>query len=295
VHRLAIHALFFLLCACEGASSDPGFDATLHIVDAQFVPGPAPGDGTGPEVVALRVPHSQVLAGLRSEQLAGTLAADATAVAIGLEGDRGYYVVTAGAAAIEEPDLPTFSAELRFSTDLPVHAVRLWARAVDARGRHGPASSVSLDPNLPNVDGALVVSLRWDTEADLDLHLVPPVGDAIWARNVNSLKPAPLGSTAADPAAYKSGGVLGLDSNAGCVIDGRRTENVVYTLGPPSGSYVVKVAAASLCAESAAHWTAEVYLHGARIGGARGSVGPFDTRAGALRDDGTFALAFDVP
>jgi len=292
------HSLLFALTlalACDGASSDPGYAATLHIVDAQYVPGSAPDDDTGPELLALRVPHATVLPGLRSEQVVGTLGADATAVAIGIAGDRGYYVVTAGAAAIEEPDLPTFSAELRFATTLPAQTLTLWARAVDVRGRHGPEHTVSLDPVRPSAAGELVVSLRWDSEADLDLHVVPPVGDAVWARNVNSLRPAPLGSTAADPRAYTRGGILGLDSNAGCVIDGRRTETVVFVEGPPSGSYAVRVATASLCTESAAHWTAEVYLSGERLASTRGTATTFDTRAGQLRDDGTLALSFDVP
>jgi len=69
--------------------------------------------------------------------------------------------------------------------------------------------------------GALVVSLEWDTEADLDLHVVTPDGVEIWAGNINSYQAPPPG-TPVDPAAWQAGGILDLDSNAGCVIDGRQ-------------------------------------------------------------------------
>ena len=81
----------------------------------------------------------------------------------------------------------------------------------------------------------LLVSLRWDTEADLDLHVVIPNGtvrsddDRIWS------KPRRPPGQMVDAGAYKSGGILDFDSNANCVIDGRRQENVSWTVAPPSG------------------------------------------------------------
>ena len=49
-------------------------------------------------------------------------------------------------------------------------------------------------------------------------------------------------------------GSLDFDSNAGCVIDGRRQENIVYTQPPPPGDYTVRVDASSLCGQVDAQW-----------------------------------------
>jgi hypothetical protein len=295
--RLTQLALVVMVAAlgCEAASPDPGFGARLRIEDAQYVPGSPPDDEGGPELLALGVPHQQILPGLRSERVTGTLGATAEGVAIGVLGDPGYFVVSAGAPTIEEPDAPSFVAELRFARELSDAPLTLWASAVDGRGKHGARATSVLRPSVPALSAELVVRLRWDTEADLDLHVVPPVGDEIWARNVNSAKATPPGSAPADPSAYKSGGILDLDSNAGCAIDGRREENVVWTEPPPSGSYTVRVASASLCNERVAHFRVEVYRAGRRIAAASGTATPDDTRAGALRGDGRLALDFEVP
>ncbi len=54
-------------------------------------------------------------------------------------------------------------------------------------------------------------------------------------------------------------GTLDFDSNAACVIDGRRQENVIFTqTPPPPGEYIVRVDAFSLCGQAAAQWRLEV-------------------------------------
>lgn len=279
------------------ADAGVGLDAQLRVEGGQFVAGDidsaTPGDG--PAVVSVFNSLTAVQPGEREKPLTGTLAAPSTTVALGLRGDRGYWIVVAGPASLDAPDLPTFTATLSFSPALPLGSLTLVARAVDAQGRFGAPSVVPLTSTaLPPPTGTLVVSLGWDTEADLDLHLVLPGGVEVWAGNINSYRLPPPG-TPVDAAAWRSGGILDFDSNAGCVIDGRRQENVVWQSPPPPGSYLVRVDTASMCGAAAARWTIEVTRGGAPVGSAAGESLPGDARFSKGPGSGIQALAFDVP
>jgi hypothetical protein len=279
------------------ADADLGLSAQLRVEGAQFVAGDIDGatPGEGPAVISVFNSLNAVQPGERKKPLTGTLAATATAVALGLRGDRGYWIVVAGPPSLDAPDLPTFTATLSFSPALPLGSLTLVARAVDAQGRFGASSIVPLtSAALPPPAGALVVSLGWDTEADLDLHLVIPGGVEVWAGNINSYRVPPPG-TPGDAAAWRGGGILDFDSNAGCVIDGRRQENIVWQSPPPPGRYLVRVDTASLCGAAAARWTVEVTRDGAAIGSAAGESLPADPRFSKGPGSGIQALAFDVP
>jgi hypothetical protein len=279
------------------ADAGVGLDAQLRVEGAQFVAGDidTATPGEGPAVISVFNSLTAVQPGEREKPLAGTLAATAATVALGLRGDRGYWIVVAGPASLDAPDLPTFMATLSFSPALPLGALTLVARAVDAQGRFGAPSIVPLaSAPLPPPTGTLVVSLRWDSEADLDLHLVIPGGVEVWAGNLNSYRLPPPG-TPVDAAAWRGGGILDFDSNAGCVIDGRRQENVVWQSPPPPGSYLVRVDTASLCGAAAARWTADVTSDGTLIDSAAGESLPGDARFSKGPGSGIQALAFDVP
>jgi hypothetical protein len=288
--------LWLALAGCEGASSDPGLRTALYVRDAQFVPGPLPrADDTGPALVSVRAPHGEVQPGVRGERVVGALAPEATAVALGLEDDVGYWIVAAGVPALEEPELPTFAAALWFMPRLRGDRFTLLLRAVDAAGHFGEESTLTLTRASRPEDAPLVVRLRWANAADLDLHVRAPGGEEIWAGNINSAKAPPVGSIPQDPNAWMEGAILDVDANAGCVQDTRREENVVWNAAPSSGSYQVHVASASLCGESAAHWSLEVWRDGERVAEASGIALPSDVWDGARRGDGVHALSFEVP
>jgi hypothetical protein len=248
----------------------------------------------GPAVVSVFNSLTAVESGERDKPLNGTVEPSATAVALGLRGDLGYWIVLAGPPALDAPDLPTFVAKLSFSPALPLGTLSLIVRAVDDVGHFGPPSVVPLaSAPLPPPIGTLVVTLSWDTEADLDLHVVTPDGTEIWARNINSYRAPPPG-TAVDPSAWKDGGILDFDSNAGCVIDGRRQENVVWQAAPPPGTYRVRVDTSSLCGAPAARWIVDVIESGARMAASQGLSLPTDARFSKGPGSGLEALTFDV-
>jgi hypothetical protein len=78
----------------------------------------------------------------------------------------------------------------------------------------------------------LQVSLNWGYPVDLDLHVITPDGNDIY-----------YGSPSG-----QNGGMLDLDSNAGCEIDNTDNENITWSNNKPAyGKYIVKVDLWSAC------------------------------------------------
>ena len=182
---------------------------------------------------------------------------------------------------------------LEVSPDLNIRALKLQVHAVDAAGHLGAARVVPLAvaPATP-VMGDLVVSLRWDGDADLDLHVVDPFGSEVFARAPSTLPPLPPGQTP-DPEAELRAGFLDFDSNAACVQDGSRNENVVWQAAP-TGHYVVRVDAFAMCGAPASRWSVEVRRGDVIIAAARGLALQADAEAAHDRGGGVYALGFDL-
>jgi hypothetical protein len=92
--------------------------------------------------------------------------------------------------------------------------------------RWGQRILQDLTMTAPQIQGALVISLDWDTQADLDLHVqLPSDGDGgvneIWSRKPSGLQTTPGTTATVDDG--KQAGYLDYDSNSMCVIDGRRS------------------------------------------------------------------------
>jgi hypothetical protein len=279
MRRLLSFALLASLAACDGVSSDRGLDADLLVSGAQFVAGAMPAAESGPAVVSLDLSKNLAYPSEIDQPMRGALAREATAAAIGLAGDRGYWIVPAGLPDIAAPGFPTFDVTLSFAATLRKGSRDLVVRAVDERDRFGPPETRALlISGAPEPEGALVISLSWDTEADLDLLVELSDGAVIWK---------------GDP--MEGGGVLDADSNAACLIDGRRRENVIFRDAPPSGRYVVRVDAPSLCAASFANWKVEARLGGALAGASEGEMLVADTYFTHDRGAGVRALEIDVP
>jgi hypothetical protein len=276
-----------------GASDDPALGARMRLAGAQFVAGPTPAAQDGPEVASVALPTNTIRPGFADKALQGTLGATATSAAIALSADIGYWVVPAGVPDVSAPTLPTFRATASFSSALLPGAYTLEVRAVDAGDHFGPPFQQTLTAlaSAPArvVAGALSVTLTWDTESDLDLHVVDPLGDEIFHG-------APSSQSALSPSsAVASDGVLDQDSNAGCVIDGLRQEDVTWASAPPVGHYLVRVDTASLCAAPNAQFSVRVLLDGTAIGSATGISLDSDTWGAHDRGAGLQGLGFDVP
>lgn len=303
--RLGVHLALALALAlasggCAVAPADRGLLALLRVDGAQFYPGRPPaaqaGPGAGPEITGLLVGRTVVRPGEVDFGVSGAAAAGTTGVALSLERDAGYWVLAAGVPDVTAPDQPTYAAQLSFAPTLPPGPRNLAVQAVDAAGHAGPPRLQPLTvaeraSALP--DGALVIGLRWDTEADLDLHVVEPGGTEIWARKPTGSAGTPDGG--ASDAGTATPGVLDVDSNALCVIDGRRAENVIYAQAAPAGTYLVRIDPWSLCGAAYANWVAEVRRNGEVVARAAGELVPSATRGPHGPGAGLLALTFAVP
>jgi hypothetical protein len=298
--RLGTFALASLLVVgCDGVDSvdsDNGLEALMRVKGGQYY-GAAldkvPASG-GPSVVDVINSQSVVTPGLQNKPVSGRLEPGTTAVAIGLAGDTGYWILPADVPDSDSPTQPTFHATLSFSPTLPAKPYDLLVRAVAPPDLMGTAAHSALDAHavLPP-SGHLVISLWWDTLADLDLHVVDPWGTEIWAGNINSFDRYATTPTT-DAGAWNEGGILDFDSNAGCVLDGRCNENVVYTVPPPWGTYLARVDTFSLCGNSAARWTIEALLDGVSLGRVEGIALPSDQRFSKGQGSGLGALSFTL-
>jgi len=282
-----------LMGCSDGASSDPALGSRMRILGAQFVPGATPNAQEGPAVAGLDLLSTTIWPGYASKPVRGALGVTATAAALGLNGDSGFWVIPAGVPDVSAPTLPTLECTASFSRSLPDPAYTLEVRAVDARGRFGPPYRQTLTtlPIAPSraVPGALVVTLTWDNEADLDLHVIDPLGHEIFHGAPSSKNAFAPGSS------NDSSGRLDVDSNADCADDQLRQEDVVWAEPPAAGRYLVRVDSASLCGRSVAHWRVSVTLNDTPLAGAAGTSLDSDTWGAHDRGAGVLALGFDVP
>jgi len=289
-----------LLCASCSGGADPssGQQAFFRIQGAQYIPGSidASSHDSAPLVTNISTANNDLFPGVAGKKISGNVGPTSTAILVGLQGDVGRWVVPVQDL---DPitDTFTFSFSASFSPLTPAGdggVVELIFRAITPDGKIGPAYAQSMIMDMPQIQGALVISLTWDTEADLDLHVdLPSDGDAgvneIWSRKPSGL---PLGTVGATVDAGLQSGYLDFDSNSMCVIDGRRAENVIFPSTPPSGRYIVRVDTFSLCAETTARWCVRAFANN-QVFEACGQSTDIDTRFPHGQGAGLQALVFD--
>src|SRR5262245_2779673 len=136
--------LAIALAGCDTASAELGRDAWLQIAGAQWAPGSPPAARGGPSVAAI-VPQRQTFTrDTEGQRVSGGLAAGATAAWIGLEGDRGGWIVVAGPPSVDTPELPSLTVQATITAEAPLGPATLLAVAVDENAHAGDASSAAL-------------------------------------------------------------------------------------------------------------------------------------------------------
>jgi len=133
---------------------------------------------------------------------------------------NGYYQISLPQAVQTASVLITYSGENIAAGDRRIDL--LVADAVGAVSAPQPLPVQTVEVGT----GDLQVSVSWDALTDVDLWLVQPDGTKIYFGNETS----------------EQGGMLDLDSNAACFIDGVNNENITYDgVTAPAGEYVVSV------------------------------------------------------
>ena len=195
---------------------------------------------------------------------------DVDKLLISFAGERfGYYSI----------DLPYSARSYRVigyvSSRVDLSNFSISITAVDTHRRVGRSSFHFFDVAEVGVGGDVHVSLSWDVNSDVDLHVIDPNGEEIYWNNRSTT----------------SGGILDLDSNANCTIDGIRNENITWQEGSaPSGVYTVRVNYWSSCGVPATNYVVSVN-NGGRVSRFSGRF----TGRGLQSSPGEFVTTFAVP
>ena len=191
---------------------------------ATYVAGPPPAEGAA-AVISTTVPDIVLRGG--SALVTFTSATPFSRVVIAAQGVTGYYDLTLPANVT--------SAEV-----LIVYAQLVGGDIFTMQYAGGSAGDLSAYASgtttfLGNGTGEVQVNIRWNSDADVDLYVVDPFGEEIYYADRNS----------------NSGGLLDIDSNAGCQppLDRPRSENIFWPFGisAPRGQYTVRVNYWSSC------------------------------------------------
>jgi hypothetical protein len=214
----------------------------VRLLSGYYAPGPLPapsGGGADPEISGVVGPTTLITGGtvqLRIQLVEPTIAERVRRVGVQI-GDpaAGHF----DAPALVVGDEILIQIQLNQVLQNGTADRDAYIQLADALGSFGPAFLVTFAIQEVGT-GDVQVSLSWDTETDVDLHVVDPTGEEIYYGNTSS----------------ESGGQLDLDSNAGCGIDGINNENITWPTGmAPSGTYVVRVNFWSDCDLQPANFT----------------------------------------
>lgn len=279
--------LAFNLAGCgDSESAQSGLNEPLRVQGAQFFEGSFPEKhDSGPAVTQISIRSTDLLQGNSAKAVAGLAGPGSQSVAIALQGQgHGFWVVPVGAESFESPGSFGWTATLNFSKDVPIGEQFLQVAASGPNGEFGPETTQRLNVKSLLPTGQVVASLSWGTDADLDLHLIGPSGKELSPKHPNSSELDSSGNAVA------GNGLLDHDSIAGCVPDGLRTENVVWTDAPEAGTYKVLVHMFSACGKPAASFKFNLYVAGQSVLEKAGRLLDIDADGGS--GNGLFVTEF---
>ncbi len=144
---------------------------------------------------------------------------------VGIEGHVGYYQIPVDDVSETLQDIQILLRSFApYETPPGVLPIRVAAR--DERGRVSPYGSKVFTVKAVG-SGDIQISVSWDTDADVDLHVIDPQGCETNFTNKTGCA---------------SGAELDLDSNIGCPANGVKNENIFWPEGQsPAGTYTVLV------------------------------------------------------
>jgi hypothetical protein len=310
LRQLATCALLLTACDQQGATAFSGLDAwmrasgnTATYIEGDFpvatdddagtlprIDGDASVNSTEPPLIdTISSPNNSVHPGAMGKTVQAFVSPNTRSVAYKLEGDKGYWLVAVGSESLENaPDYES-AVSLDFSEKTPKGPRKLWVAAANREANFGPARFLQLNfiDSIPK--GALVVSLNWSANMDLDLIVVSPNGDVLTPDGLHDKEGSPVKSTDSTP-------FIDIDSNQGCAIDNIRRENAVFEQAPAKGKYRVYVRNAQTCGFPAASWRVSVLLNGKTTQRFLGTsyASQIDTPNAGPDGPGVLAAEFDV-
>jgi hypothetical protein len=263
---LALSSLSAGVASCDaGQPALSGIGEPIEVVGGQFIAGDLPKGAGGPAVTSVSLNSQVVIPGAAGKAVSGRAKETASAVATRFaDMGSGYWVVPVAELDAMFPGELNFRFSANFDADNPPGFHPLRFVAIDGAGHAGDSTELPLciadripdnlhgcEPNVP--PPAAVITLRWDTNFDVDLHVVMPNGTDV---NPKSPLSAPIEAGAApDPNSPH----IDRDSLGGCVPDGLRQEDLVFQKPPPPGAYQVLADPFAACGQSAVRFELTVY------------------------------------
>jgi hypothetical protein len=272
-------ALLAVLVSCaffgcnQGQENVIGPSEPFRVRNAQFIAGLLPGeapsaeppDETKPYVTAVELSNQVVIQGQGNKSISGRANEFTSSVGLALEGvGTGYWILPTRSQDPITQEL-TWSGVADFDLGIEPGLHPLLSVGLDSDGNPGrqrgtklcvasaiPDNFNSCDPKL--APPVATIGLSWDTNADLDLEVHTPDGLIVTPKHPSTV---PLGDagTGAAPAA----GLIDRDSNASCVIDGVRRENLSWQTESPAGLYGIYANLFDGCKQPAVRFTVSIY------------------------------------
>lgn len=247
------------LTACDSETYYVGLGEPIVAQHAELKKGKLPSHDDGTLVTSLQLNFGVITPGAPSLSVSGRASGDAYSVGIRLqELGSGYWAKPVGAPDPSLPDELTFDFVLAAATDLEPGNHTFVAAAFDESGRAGPEYEVPVCvvPDIPDNRNACdpsnepppaIVSLRWHSDADVDLSIIAPDGKTYDRSNRSSFR---------EDGSISFG--LESDGSTGCIVDGKRRENFVWN-DAPKGTWLVYANLFDSCHETAIQFEATVY------------------------------------
>jgi hypothetical protein len=238
------------------------------VLDGQFVPGPIPQGSAGPEVQTITSLNPLMIAGTIGKHVTGDVGPGSFSVAVRFDDiGTGYWIVPVGPPDPQVPGALTYDFLYDVARSAPPGRHRMLLSAANGDGTFGPLNEFPVLIKGPRPDGHVVVSLTWDTNADLDLVVVTPSGKRVDPKHVNTAAVDPdAGAVPSDT------GQLDRDSNAACMRDEYREEDLVWPAGNPDagvppvqpepGEYTVNVDEFESCGAPATDFVLGIWVDG---------------------------------
>lgn len=237
---LILLALFTFSCSSDNDKDDMSqinFENNYFtVVNGDFANDDLPATNSSDLDILGLTGNNIILAG-GSNPISVVTPGNATQVLIGVQGHRGFFTVPVGTQTGNAPysnePINTTSLHLLIGREV-VEDFTISFAAQNSRGEVGSYTHLEVD-YLEAGTGKLHISLSWNQENDVDLHLIEPNGEKIYYGHRRS----------------QNGGELDIDSNAACYIDGVKNENIFYEDEPEIiveyGEYEVLVDLWSAC------------------------------------------------
>ncbi len=217
--KISLFVFFFALLFTYSCQKDVVEDKYFSVENGEYVPQKFPAQSDDALTIDAVDGNGYVIPG-GAAGISIVPSSEANYVLVGVQGETGYFKVP---ATITDNSINIY---LVISQDLEAEDFVILVALSNDGSTAGEIKEISVNTVTVGT-GKLQISLNWDQENDIDLHLVEPDGEEIYYGCSES----------------SNGGKLDLDSNPDCDIDGVNNENIFYDdeATIEEGTYTVRV------------------------------------------------------